>query len=82
MSAEISQIKSKKRTRDYGEVFTNNREINAMLDLVKDESERVDSRFLEPACGTGNFLAKILELIGRFFQLSYAHSFLKERVWL
>lgn len=61
MSAEISQIKSKKRTRDYGEVFTNNREINAMLDLVKDESERVDSRFLEPACGTGNFLAKILE---------------------
>ena len=61
MSAEISQIKSKKRTRDHGEVFTNNREINAMLDLVKDESERVDSRFLEPACGTGNFLAKILE---------------------
>lgn len=61
MSAKTSQVKSKKRTRDYGEVFTNNREINAMLDLVKDESERVDSRFLEPACGTGNFLAKILE---------------------
>ena len=61
MSVEISQVKSKKRTRDYGEVFTNDREVNAMLDLVKDESERVDSRFLEPACGTGNFLAKILE---------------------
>ena len=61
MSAKTSQIKSKKRTRDHGEVFTNNREINAMLDLVKDESVRVDSRFLEPACGTGNFLAKILE---------------------
>ena len=61
MSAKTSQVKSKKRTRDHGEVFTNDREVNAMLDLVKDESERVDSRFLEPACGTGNFLAKILE---------------------
>ena len=55
------QVKTKQRTRDHGEVFTNDREVNAMLDLVKDESERVDSRFLEPACGTGNFLAKILE---------------------
>ncbi|SPX82041.1 hypothetical protein [Moraxella ovis] len=61
MSVELPQVKSKKRTRDHGEVFTNDREVNAMLDLVKDESERVDSRFLEPACGTGNFLAKILE---------------------
>jgi type I restriction-modification system DNA methylase subunit len=42
-------------------VFTAEREVNAMLDLVKDETERIDSRFLEPACGTGNFLTKILE---------------------
>ena len=41
------QIKSKKRVRDKGEVFTNEREVNAMLDLVKQETERVDSTFLE-----------------------------------
>ena len=55
------QIKSKKRVADHGEVFTNEREVNAMLDLVKDETLRIDSRFLEPACGDGNFLIKILE---------------------
>lgn len=55
------QVKSKERVKDHGEVFTNKREVNAMLDLVKDESYRVDSRFLEPACGTGNFLVAILE---------------------
>jgi hypothetical protein len=54
------QIKSKKRVADHGEVFTAEREVNAMLDLVKQETERVDSRFLEPACGDGNFLAEIL----------------------
>jgi hypothetical protein len=55
------QVISKKRVTDHGEVFTNKREVNAMLDLVKQETERIDSRFLEPACGTGNFLAEILE---------------------
>ena len=54
------QVKSKKRVADHGEVFTNEREVNAMLDLVKDETERIDSRFLEPACGNGNFLAEVL----------------------
>jgi len=54
------QIKSKKRVTDHGEVFTAKREVNAMLDLVKQETERVDSRFLEPACGDGNFVAEIL----------------------
>ena len=54
------QIKSKKRVADHGEVFTAEREVNAMLDLVKQETERIDSRFLEPACGDGNFLAEIL----------------------
>jgi len=54
------QVKSKKRVADHGEVFTSEREVNAMLDLVKQETERIDSRFLEPACGTGNFLVEIL----------------------
>lgn len=53
-------IKSQKRVADHGEVFTNDREVNAMLDLVKHETERIDSRFLEPACGNGNFLAEVL----------------------
>ena len=56
-----NQTKSKNRVRDHGEVFTAQREVNAMLDLVKNETERIESRFLEPACGTGNFLIKILE---------------------
>lgn len=54
------QVKSKQRVADHGEVFTNEREVNAMLDMVKHETERIDSRFLEPACGDGNFLAEIL----------------------
>jgi len=54
------QVKSKKRVADHGEVFTNEREVNAILDLVKHETERIDSRFLEPACGNGNFLAEVL----------------------
>lgn len=55
------QIKSKERVTRHGEVFTAEREVNAMLDLVKDECLRPDSRFLEPACGDGNFLAAIME---------------------
>jgi hypothetical protein len=56
-----AQVKSKRRVADHGEVLTGKREVNAMLDLVKSETERIDSRFLEPACGTGNFLTEILE---------------------
>ena len=54
------QVKSKERVADHGEVFTNEREVNAMLDLVKQETERIESRFLEPACGEGAFLKEIL----------------------
>lgn len=54
-------IKSKKRVRDHGEVFTPDHIVEAMLDLVKHETENIESRFLEPACGEGNFLSKILE---------------------
>ena len=55
-----SQVKSKQRVADHGEVFTAEREVKAMCDLVADECLRIDSRFLEPACGDGNFLAEIL----------------------
>ena len=56
-----SQIKSKERVSERGEVFTAEREVNAMCDLVADECLRPDSRFLEPACGDGNFLSVILQ---------------------
>ncbi len=55
------QVVSRQRVVDHGEVLTGRREVNAMLDLVKQETERIDSRFLEPACGNGNFLTAILE---------------------
>ena len=58
---EASQIKSKERVAQRGEVFTAEREVNAMLDLVEHECLRPDSRFLEPACGDGNFLSAILK---------------------
>lgn len=61
MNLSKAQVKTKQRAKDHGEVFTAEREVNAMLDLVKHESERIDARFLEPACGTGNFLVTILE---------------------
>ena len=54
------QVKSKQRVADHGEVFTAEREVKAMCDLVSQECDRIDSRFLEPACGNGNFLAEIL----------------------
>jgi hypothetical protein len=57
----MTLIKSKQRVADHGEVFTPPWLVEAMLDLVKDESERINSRFLEPACGSGNFLAQILK---------------------
>lgn len=56
-----SQVVSRQRVVDHGEVYTAQREVDAMLDLVKQETERIESRFLEPACGTGNFLAEVLD---------------------
>ena len=58
--AHTSQVKSKQRVAAHGEVFTAEREVKAMCDLVADECNRIDSRFLEPACGEGAFLAEIL----------------------
>lgn len=57
----MSLIKSKKRVADHGEVFTPPWLVDAMLNLVKDEAERINSRFLEPACGSGNFLVRVLQ---------------------
>ena len=57
----MSLLKSKQRVADHGEVFTPAWMVEAMLDLVKGETERIDSRFLEPACGSGNFLVRILQ---------------------
>jgi SAM-dependent methyltransferase len=71
---EQKQTKSKQRVVDHGEVFTAEREVNAMLDLVKQETERIDSRFLEPACGNGNFLAEILRRKLEVVKLRYGKN--------
>ena len=70
----MNLIKSKQRVADHGEVFTPEWLVEAMLDLVKDETERLDSRFLEPACGSGNFLTKILKRKLTTVEIKYAKS--------
>jgi hypothetical protein len=57
----IGQVKSKERVRDLAEVFTADREVNSMLNLIGDSSYSVDFRYLEPSCGNGNFTVAILE---------------------
>ncbi len=74
MGKTETQVKSKERVTDHGEVFTAEREVNAMLDLVKQETERIDSRFLEPACGNGNFLDEILKRKIQIVDQRYAKS--------
>ena len=70
----MTLIKSKQRVADHGEVYTPDWLVDAMLDLVKDETERLDSRFLEPACGSGNFLTKILKRKLAAVELRYSKS--------
>jgi hypothetical protein len=70
----MTLIKSKKRVADHGEVFTPDWLVESMLDLVKDEADRLDSRFLEPACGSGNFLTKILKRKLAAVELRYGKS--------
>ena len=70
----MNLIKSKQRVADHGEVFTPEWLVEAMLDLVKDETARLDSRFLEPACGSGNFLTKILKRKLAAVELRYGKS--------
>jgi hypothetical protein len=57
----VELVKSKQRVADHGEVFTSPEAVDAMLNMVRSESERIESRFLEPACGSGNFLVPVLE---------------------
>ncbi len=70
----MSLVKSKQRVADHGEVFTPKWLVEAMLGLVKDETERIDSRFLEPACGSGNFLVRILKCKLAAVELKYGKS--------
>ena len=70
----MNLVKSKQRVADHGEVFTPPWMVEAMLDLVKDETERIDSRFLEPACGSGNFIVQILRRKLAAAELKYGAS--------
>jgi hypothetical protein len=70
----MSLVKSKQRVADHGEVFTPAWMVEAMLDLVKDETERIDSRFLEPACGSGNFIVQILKRKLAVVELKFGKS--------
>ena len=74
VTREESTVISKERVTEFGEVLTGPREVNAMLDLVRQETERIESRFLEPACGNGNFLAEILERKLRVVDARYGKS--------
>ncbi len=74
-----SLIKSKQRVADHGEVFTPPWLVEKMLDLVKGETERIDSRFLEPACGSGNFLVPILQRKLAAVELKYGKSDFEKR---
>jgi len=75
----MSLIKSKKRVADHAEVFTPRWMVEAMLDLVKGETERIDSRFLEPACGSGNFLVRILQRKLAAVELKFGKSDFEKR---
>lgn len=75
----MNLVKSKLRVADHGEVFTPAWMVEAMLDLVKDETERIDSRFLEPACGSGNFLVQIVRRKLATVELKYGKSDFERR---
>lgn len=79
MGFSMDLIKSKNRVADHGEVFTPPWMVEAMLDLVKGETERIDARFLEPACGSGNFLVQILQRKLAAVELKYAKSDFEKR---
>jgi len=75
----MNLIKSEKRVADHGEVFTPAWMVEAMLDLVNEETERIDARFLEPACGSGNFLVQILRRKLAAVELKYGRSDFERR---
>lgn len=75
----MALVKSKQRVAEHGEVFTPAWMVEAMLDIVKAESERIDSRFLEPACGSGNFLIEVLRRKLVAVELKYGKSEFERR---
>lgn len=75
----MNYVKSKQRVADHGEVFTPAWMVEAMLDLMKGETERIDSRFLEPACGSGNFLVPILKRKLAAVEIKYGKSEFERR---
>lgn len=75
----MRHVKSRQRVADHGEVFTPEWMVEAMLDLVKAETERIDSRFLEPACGSGNFLVRILRRKLAAVELKFGRSSFEKR---
>jgi len=79
VNGRVKYTRSKQRIADHGEVFTPPWMVKAMLDLVKDETERIDSRFLEPACGSGNFLVQILRRKLAAVELKYGRSDFEQR---
>ena len=72
-------VRSKQRVADHGEVFTPPWIVEAMLDLVQEETERIDSRFLEPACGSGNFLVQVLRRKLAAVELKFGRSNFEKR---
>lgn len=75
----MRQVRSRQRVADHGEVFTPSRMVESMLDLVKEETERIDSRFLEPACGSGNFLVEVLRRKLASVELKFGESDFEKR---
>jgi hypothetical protein len=75
----VDIVKSKQRVADHGEVFTPGWMVEAMLDLVRGETDRIDSRFLEPACGSGNFLAQVLRRKLAAVELKFGKSDFEKR---
>jgi SAM-dependent methyltransferase len=75
----VDLVRSKQRVADHGEVFTPSWMVEAMLDLVKAESERIDARVLEPACGSGNFLVAALRRKLAAVELKFARSEYEKR---
>src|SRR6266571_2104031 len=78
-SRGVRFVRSRQRVADHGEVFTPPRIVEAMLDLVREESERIDSRFLEPACGSGNFLVRVLRRKLAAVELKFGKSDFEKR---
>jgi hypothetical protein len=75
----VDLVRSKQRVADHGEVFTPAWMVEAMLDLVREETERIDSRFLEPACGSGNFLVQVLRRKLAAVELKFGRSDFEKR---